>query len=114
MRGSESLSMIACETSRLLLPVSLRKESCVSINPCLICGGTNWGLTTSQFGAVGSVLGLERPRLFAKSELELRELVIIFSAYLLFGYVSLPVNSPTSAGVFLNVGRRPKETRRLR
>jgi len=32
------------------------------------------GLTTSRFGAIGSFLGLERPRRVAKSKLEERDL----------------------------------------
>src|ERR1700730_11869694 len=66
-RVSDSWSTIGWQSSRLLLQVLLRKESYVSINPRLICGGTHSGLTTSRFGAIGSVPGLEQKRLEQQS-----------------------------------------------
>ena len=60
--GSECSSTIGCASSRLLPRVLPGKESCVSINPCSICGGMRSGLTTFRFGATGSVPGPEQPR----------------------------------------------------
>src|ERR1700730_12389827 len=59
--SNERLFSIICRRSSLIRRVLPGKESCGSINQCLIYGAANLGLMTSQFGGIGSARGRERP-----------------------------------------------------